>query len=226
MRLSRNAMRRVSPDAALLFCLAAAQVLFVAWMLGPRPNDTQLLALLVGVPASAVLLAGLARRTGSHCMHSTVWMVMLASFGLLVGLRLDAGPMGLSALAGWCSWTTGFSLAGIWIKVVAMPWSFAGMLLGGNLGMLISDRLEGRVHLDCINNGVRYLLCNAGMLAGMYFTEALMPAVQGRPLAGLAVMMAGMSAGMLLIWQIAERLYAHRANLGIRLRRAQAGRAL
>jgi hypothetical protein len=87
---------------------------------------------------------------------------------------------------------------------------FAGMLLGCNLGMLLSDwMLQGQRHAG-VHDTVLYPVCNIGMMCGMLLMESFMPAQESfaSPATATAtmisLMLSGMSLGMLLSWWLAE----------------------
>jgi hypothetical protein len=169
------------------------------------------LALLIGLPALSILLAASARRFQSRCAHMAVFMVVLGHFGMLAGSMLDFGFLGPLNLTSWCGWTSGFGLEAVWLKLSSAPFSYAGMLFGSNLGMLLSEALSGADRRQGMTDWVRYPLCNLGMLAGMFFMEVFMPVAEGGPTAAtvtmILLMLFGMSVGMLLGWQLADQLH-------------------
>lgn len=163
------------------------------------------LAMAVALPLVALMLLRIARRIESHCLHSSVFMVAAGGLGLLLGARTDLGPLGLVALASWCSAFPSFGLFGAWSMIALAPWTCAGMLIGCNLGMALSAY--------CLRPAPRrraslphYLACNAGMLIGMVLAESSLSfstsSLAGGSAAALMfwVMILGMTAGMWVGW--------------------------
>lgn len=158
------------------------------------------------VPLSLVMVAAAARRIGSHCLHMTVYMIVGGGCGLVVGAQVDFGPLGLVGLAAWCSALPVFSIDGAVTRATVATWSYAGMFIGCNLGMLASNLVFPQDRISCRGLLMRYLFCNGWMLVGMLLAESAWPGtafLAGAAFAAtgmVAVMFAGMTAGMWLGW--------------------------
>lgn len=183
----------------VLLIAGAGCLLF--WGLGRYPDNPVPLMLLAAILFLLAPLACRAQRVRARGSCRAMLMVVLGAIGMVAGSMHDIGPSGLLTLASWCSATSGFSPGGTWAKLGMVPWTYAGMLIGCNLGMLLADTQfrsspqEGMILL------LPYAACNAGMLAGMLAVEALIPWLASGPAWSattmLLVMSAGMSAGML-----------------------------
>lgn len=168
--------------------------------------------------------ARVGRRTGKRWAHMLVYMLLFGNLGMIAGAWLDFGSDGLVALTHWCHMHPGLAPADILAKLRGAPWSYGLMLLGCNLGMLLSDRLwrthevsrmvqrAALVHWRQHALAIRcYAACNAGMLVGMLLAEGGMPGGHhhhvetGAVLAMVMVMAFGMTAGMLLGWWASMR---------------------
>lgn len=203
-----------SGDTWSLTLLGTAILLFGLQALAVRLPVAEMLALigLLGVSAHGLRLAsawrGLARL--KLLMLSTLFGLL----GLLWGLAWDLGPAGLLVLAAWCSVRTDLGLDELWASISMTPWGHIGMLLGCNLGMLLS----GCSHAPAVRRGMPMwlflLLCNFGMLLGMLALALWQFAPSGglREIALLMVarMLLAMAAGMAGVWWIIGRLYPWR----------------
>jgi len=162
------------------------------------------------MPVIAVSIAALARSRNLRCLHMTLFAVVLGSVGMLLGAILDFGRFGLAVLADWCSALPPVGLDTIASRVAPAPWTYLGMLIGCNLGMVLSTATLRPVAVPAAMLMTRLVCCNAGMMLGMILTEALLPAsfagfsgVPG-PVRMFIVMVLGMTAGMWGGWWIAE----------------------
>ena len=135
-------------------------------------------------------------------------MLVFAHLGILLGAMLDFGPRGLIILTSLCSSFSSLNPELLWSILRIAPWTFVGMLVGSNLGMLLSSRMLDSGRGSTVSNVFMYPVCNLGMLAGMLLTEMLIPVTSfavDTPAAGvvmLLLMLLGMSIGMLLSWWI------------------------
>lgn len=163
-------------------------------------------------PLIALSVVYYARRSGAHCLHMSVFMVILGSIGLLIGARLDFGALGLVTLTGWCSVLPAFSLDAVWSKLLLAPCTYFGMLAGCNLGMLLSAHLTRQSDAKNRHHLLHYAACNTGMILGMFLAEALashpLPGTSMLNLSAVAgmylFMILGMTAGMWAGWWTAE----------------------
>ena len=197
-------------ETGLLVGMALMLGLLLAESVGIGTDAVVSPVLVGGLPPLALSLVVLARRLSSHCLHMAVFMGGLGSIGLLIGARLDFGPLGLVTLTGWCSVLPALGLDAAWNKVSLAPWSYGGMLAGCNLGMALSAHLVGPSPARRRTFLLRYLACNGGMIIGMFLAEALLPAFEAGIEGGSAVaamfltMIFGMTAGMWVGWWSAE----------------------
>ena len=198
-------------EPLLLYWLVFGQVLLLYRLL-ELPLAAPLNALLLSsVPVLILLLAHLARQIRSSGLHMSLYMLVLAHLGILLGVMLDFGAQGLLTLAGLCGSLSELSPQLLWTLISTAPWTFAGMLLGSNLGMWLSNR-SLTVDIHPRPGVLMYLVCNIGMLAGMFLLEALVPVAwfTSEPRSGvmimLLLMLLGMGLGMLLAWWLLGRL--------------------
>ena len=215
MRLPRsNHLIADCLEPLLLYWLVFAQVFLLCRLLEVKLATPAMSALITGVPLLIVLLNHAARRVRSRCFHMSLLMMVFAHLGILLGTMLDFGPQGLLILAGLCGSLTSLSLDNLWSIVSSAPWTFAGMLLGSNLGMLLSNRMFMWDAHSTLSDVILYPVCNIGMLAGMVVLEVLVPTTwfTTDPRLGvmvmLLIMLLGMSVGMLLSWWLVGRLAA------------------
>ena len=179
------------------------------------------------VPFSMVAAAAVARRIGSHCLHMAVYMVVGGGIGLVAGAQVDFGPLGLVGLAAWCSTLPVFSVDGAVTRAAVATWSYTGMFIGCNLGMLMSNLAYRQDPFSRRLLPVRYLFCNGWMLVGMLLAESAWPNAAFLVSAAfaatgmVAVMFAAMTAGMWLgwwsvDWMVQSRSAGERTNTLIR----------
>ena len=201
-------------EPLLLYWLVFGQMLLLFRLLEIKLATPAMSMVIASVPLLIVLLNHAARRVKSRCYHMSLLMAVFAHLGILLGAMLDFGPQGLLILAGMCGSLTSLSLEHLWAIVGSAPWTFAGMLLGSNLGMLLSNRVFVWESHSRLNNVILYPMCNIGMLAGMVLLEVLVPAswFTADPRLGvmvmLLIMLSGMSVGMLLSWGLVGRVAA------------------
>lgn len=199
-------------ETGLLLSSAACLALLVGDSAGLAWSPTAAPAALIVLPLLAVALARSARLAGSHCLHMAVFMAVGGGIGLLAGAGRDFGPLGLISLAGWCSVLPAFSIDGALARASIAPWSYAGMLIGCNLGMALSSTLFRPRQNAYRPLAVRYLFCNGWMVLGMLAAEAALPALSAdvaappSAIAMVVVMFAGMIGGMWTGWWSVEWL--------------------
>jgi hypothetical protein len=206
----------------LLAALSGVLVLLFARLLALDAGRT-LAALLLGMPLIALCLVLSRCHRGERLIRMGLAMFVAGGIGMLLGSLLDGGPLGLYALLSLCqSLPLDFTVTGLqqyWQKMQLSPGTYLGMLLGGNLGML----LLGGVGARRAGPGPRpwrvLLACNAGMLAGMLLAERLMNAIVAIPSQLTAitlmvtVMLLTMTLGMLLALSLLDRFGAPRQEV-------------
>lgn len=194
----------------VLLGLITVQLLLLSQVLGVGLTKMSTGLLLVGLPLLMLALVYAARYANSRCAHMAIFMVIAGNLGMMLGSMWDSGQPGLLAMTALCSSVPGFDPGMIWTRISTAPWMFAGMLLGCNLGMLLSDWMLQEHRQAGVNVAVLYPVCNVGMLGGMLLVESFMPAQEtfATPVAATAtmisLMLSGMSLGMLLSWWLAE----------------------
>ena len=202
----------IRPGAEILLLVATTAVLALLLIESAGIGTLAMpsLALLVALPGLAVSLCVFAHRVGFHCLHMSVFSVVLGSIGVLAGARLDFGQLGLMTIADWCRVLEPFTLDTIRNQVASAPWIYAGMLGGCTLGLALSTRFFDRAAATRPAFSLRFVACNAGMMLGMLVTEALAPgsgsALDAVPAAArtFLMMILGMTAGMWSGWWSAE----------------------
>jgi len=140
----------------------------------------------------------------------------LGHLGLLIGVTQDLGSAGLVILASWCSVRVDYGLGDAFAMWRVAPWGHLGMLLGCNLGMLVSGCSDLPAMRYGMSKGRFLLLCNFGMLTGMVAAQLWQPGIAGGGIASAAALMSlqmlsGMALGMAGTWWVLERLYTRSA---------------
>lgn len=206
----------VSPGMAREFVsvLIVAQAVMACYLLALDGKMALLFAGLCGVPV-ALLFSLLLRKNSAH-HHTQMAIVMFAAggFGMMLGCAADLGRTGLLGLLSVCQ-SMPLSLlpdpGQVWQKMQLTPWTYVGMFVGGNLGMLLIKELRPGVHLGLFKAASVYAVCNIGMLIGMLLGEAiatrLVVDINQLFAAGLmmALMLLGMTLGMVAMLVVAER---------------------
>jgi hypothetical protein len=205
------------PEPFLVLAAGLVQVPLVVSGLGLEAMPLGPRVFAVALVLSLALAAAAFTRYNLRLAHMLLYMLFVGNLGMLVGARLDFGASSLLALTHWCHMHPGLELATIIDKLAGAPWTYGLMLVGCNLGMLLSDWIWARSQPHGTISAGRlahygtarcYLSCNLGMLAGMLIAEGLMPGghhhhhiAVGGALAMVAIMAAGMSIGMLIgLW--------------------------
>lgn len=200
---------RSGAEALLLLAMTMVLVLLLMEWSGLVAIEVASLALLAALPALAMLLCAIARRWNLHCLHSSVFAIVLGGIGVLAGSRLDFGQFGLVSLAEWCRAMQAVSLDTMWAQVASAPWTYGGMLGGCNLGLALSTRFFDRAVPTRPEFTLRLIACNAGMILGMLLPEILLSRTSlvggdARTAARLLQdMVLGMTAGMWIGWWFA-----------------------
>lgn len=189
-------------------------VVLFALLLSSGPATLLQSTVLLGVPAMVVsyLLSGCDR--GQRYIQMGLSMFIAGGIGLLAGCAIEFGPLGLYGFLSLCrSIPLAVSPAILelfWQKLQLSPWTFLGMILGGNLGMLL---FGSALRADAQPSRWQVLgVCNAGMLAGMLLGELLMNPLLAiaQPLIAVTLMvltmLACMTLGMLLALALLDRV--------------------
>jgi hypothetical protein len=173
-------------------------------------SERLLVTLLTTLAVSLWALQLLAGWRSVFYLKTLLIMLLMGQLGMLFGAAMDFGAAGLVMLAGWCTTLGGSGLGSLWVKLGIAPWSYAGMLIGCNLGMLLSGCLNSPSMRREMPHWLFLSLSNLGMLLGLLAIEAWQPAVSGslQDLALLMVlqMLLAMAAGMAAIWWLSVRV--------------------
>ena len=186
----------------IVCALIMTQVLLLCRLLALHTSATWPIAFLCGIPVA--LACGVLTIHKSHLRYIDMTMAMFAmgGLGMLAGFLVDINGLGVYGLLSLCR-TTDYlplSLDSLWLKMQLTPWMYAGMFVGGNVGMLLFDLMRlRRFSLSAIGLS-DYIICNVGMLIGMQLGEALsMSITLGlNPLWVAVVMIGFMLLGMAL----------------------------
>lgn len=202
---------RLTPE--LVSSLSVAQAIMVCYLLALDGRAALLFAALCGI--SVGLLFSLLLRRGSAYHHTQMAIVMFAvgGFGMMLGCYADLGRTGLLSLLSLCR-SIPLSLlpdpGQVWQRIQLTPWTYVGMFVGGNLGMLLIKELRPGVHLGLLKALYLYAVCNLGMLVGMLMGEAiatwLAADINQFLAAGLMIglMLLGMTLGMVALLAVAN----------------------
>lgn len=196
MHSKRSEPHRLTPWLVGLLFITAAAATWPALAQRLMPGDLALL----GVLGSGLVLVWrwLFDHPAYRFARLLVFSATLGHLGFLLGLAVDFGPAGLLMLASWCSSQD----PGGWGSLAAMsdiaPLSHVGMLLGCNLGMLLAGcgSLFGEGDRQPVFPG--FVVCNLGMLVGMFLVKAVWPITTGLSLSTIGLLtVTQMSIGML-----------------------------
>lgn len=193
--------------------LIVAQVMLFCYLLALDTSATLFFALLGGLPVALFCNALLCRKPRRRYAEMSVVMFSAGGFGMLLGSVADLGQHGLLS---WCQTMPSAQFASefekLWNKLQHTPWTYAGMFVGGNIGMFLFDKKQ-QDSSEPIGQLVRmYLVCNAGMLLGMLLGEkAAMSLVAilspiWSAVAMVVFMLLGMMLGMIGLLNLSERL--------------------
>ncbi len=193
-----------------LALLVMATLFLTSQALDVALSERLLVTLLTTLAVSLWALQLVAGWRGIFYLKTLLIMLLMGQLGMLFGAALDFGAAGLVMLAGWCTTLGGSGLGSLWVKLGIAPWSYAGMLIGCNLGMLLSGCLNSQSMQRGMPPWLFLPLSNLGMLLGLLAIEAWQPAVSGS-LQNLAVLMVlqmllAMAAGMIAIWWLSVRV--------------------
>lgn len=205
-------MANQRPSLVLSLCLLSVLVfaLLLSWNLGAGIGAALLLAVPLTLLSYYLLQAG----RGQRFVRMGLAMFSAGGIGMLLGCGIDLGPLGLYGLLSLCQSlpvnVLDLGLLQYWQKLQLSPWTYVGMFVGGNLGMLLitgqcrAAQASGQSLLSVL------LVCNAGMLAGMLVSEALMLSIVSlsQPLLAavlmVLVMLSAMTLGMLLALRLLD----------------------
>jgi hypothetical protein len=173
------------------------------------------LLLVAAWTVSSWLLGSIVRWRGFPYLAAILVTSVFGHLGLLAGLAKDFGSAGPVVLASWCSTRSDIGLDAALAMLRQAPWGHAGMLLGCNVGMLLTACAELSTLRSGMSKVLFLLLCNLLMLLGMLSVQYWPLASVGggmevTALLMLGQMLFGMSAGMVAAWWIADRLCPYR----------------
>ncbi len=180
--------------------LILGQVLLLSYLLPLERMAVLVVGLVVAAAAATACCRLLDRDDGGRNRCMLVVMFSAGGFGMLLGSTVDLGGLGLYGLVALCQSLplSAIQLEGFWQRMALTPWTYVGMLLGGNLGMLAFDLAKPPRHR--LRTILGYGLCNLGMMAGMVAGEEILMGLNGWLTQGLvaALMFPAMLAGMIL----------------------------
>ncbi|MBD3610803.1 MAG: hypothetical protein HUJ30_09665 [Gammaproteobacteria bacterium] len=214
MRPDEITRRRWMKNSMML--LLFGQVILVAYLLAMSAQNMVLFMVFSIIPIW--LLCHLVSKRPVSEPYSEMGLVMFAAggFGMLLGSLFDIGQLGPYALLSYCrdnSLSTIFFDSNKIVQFFSlMPWSFIGMILTGNLAMLLFDSMGMHRHMTFRQYIYIYLVCNIGMLMGMLVGEAAASmidmSINGTVAAAmmLLLMIIGMTLGMLSLLYIMMNL--------------------
>ena len=194
--------------------LIVAQAVMACYLLALDGKAALLFAALCGIPVALLFSLLLRRGSAHHHTQMAIVMFTFGGFGMMLGCAADLGHTGLLGLLSVCQ-SMPLSLlpdpGQIWQKMRLTPWTYVGMFVGGNLGMLLIKELRPGIHLGLFKAFYIYAICNLGMLMGMLMGEAIATRIavdiNQFVAAGLmmALMLLGMTLGMVAMLTVAER---------------------
>ena len=200
---------------ASIIGLIVAQAFVTGHLMVLDISSTLVLVLLLGLPAAVCCSYLLGKSLAYGYARMSVVMFAAGGLGMLIGCTLDLNQMGLYAYVSLCQ-SDGFSFTVrgtslLWERMQLLPWTYLGMIVGGNLGMLFLNGAPCNRPLPPGRPFTLYLLCNIGMLLGMVLGDAMASLFIIRlgqlSAAGLMVlfMLLGMTLGMVSLLAIHQR---------------------
>jgi len=202
----------------MMLGLSLVLVMLFVYLLALGAGPSLLLAIGITVPTGLAGYLLLCRAGSSRYTTMALGMFALGGIGMLLGCMVDFGPLGLYGLLSVCR-NFPLGVGGVevyWQKLQLSPWTYAGMWLGANLGMLLSRRDIGLAQ-ESITGQLRIMaVCNLGMLAGLLPAEFLITQLVNLSwqvsAAGLMVlaMLLCMSAGMVVVLWWHDRFFNRR----------------
>lgn len=202
-RRSNHSM--LAPLLTAILVVAAAAATWPA--LAQQPSGLDMLLVSLMGAGIGVILWQLAGRQAHRPAVLLIYSVALGHLGFMLGLMADFGTAGLLVLAAWCT-SQGDSgwIASGWNDLADMlrvaPLGHLGMLLGCNLGMLMAGCDRFYIGNARLPGPFVFLVCNLGMVMGMFVAVGLWPVDNGASLSTIGLLMAvqmsfGMLSGML-----------------------------
>ena len=199
----------------LVFALIISQVILFCYLLSLDVPGILLLTVLLGVPLALLSRFLLSRKVKRYTKISIV-MFTAGGFGMLLGSVIDLGQVGVYGLLSICQ-AAPFSIFewgadSLWQKFQLTPWTYIGMFVCGNLGMLLFDELHIRRSLVLVKLFYIYAICNIGMLLGMLLGESVASVFTLQLnqffAAGLMIisMLLGMVVGMIALLALINKL--------------------
>ena len=137
----------------------------------------------------------------------------VGGYGMMLGCGIYMGRTGLLDLLSMCRFIPVSLLPDpgqVWQKMQLTPWTYVGMFVGGNLGMLLIKELRPGAHLGLLKAFYLYAVCNLGMLVGMLMGEAIATRLAtgiNQILAAsmmIGLMLLGMTLGMVALLAVAN----------------------
>lgn len=212
----REVLPRGMLRASVIGALAVGQVLFLSFLLGLSNFQSMLFTVFVGLPIALFCASLIVGARANRRQYMPVVMFATGGFGMLLGAVADFSQFGLFGLVGLCrSWSSIVFWPGpeqLWLKINLMPWTCFGMLVGGNVGLLVFNALFHRRTLSLGRLIGHFSICNAGMMLGMLISEDLVTRFTtdlGQVLAGslmVVAMLLGMTLGMSALLAVASRI--------------------
>jgi hypothetical protein len=207
-------MAKLRQQFILLGCLGLvlAFALLFSWHLGAGLSG----ALLLGLPMLLISYYLLHLNGSQRLIRMGLAMFSGGGIGMLLGCAQDLGPLGLYGLLSLCQSVPVniLDLGQYWQKLQLSPWTYIGMLVGGNLGMVLINGQCRAAQAAGQSLFSVLLVCNAGMLLGMALSEVLMVSIVSlsQPLLAavlmVLVMLSTMTLGMLLALKLLDNFSA------------------
>lgn len=194
--------------------LIVAQAIMACYLLELDGRAALLFAALCGIPVALLFSQLLKQGSTHHHTQMAILMFAIGGFGMMLGCGADLGRTGLLDLLSMCQAIPLSLLPGpglVWQKMQLTPWTYVGMFVGGNLGMLLIKELRPGTQLGLAKAFYLYAVCNLGMLVGMLMGEAIATRLAANInqflAAGLMIglMLLGMTLGMVAMLAVAER---------------------
>lgn len=195
---------------------AFSQMLLLGYLLTIDIVNAMLFGVVVGIPV-AVICQGILQSQLSLNTRMAIAMTAIGGFGMLFACLFETGPLGLYSVWDMCqaisTSSTLFSLDWVWRRFMLTPWTYVGMAIGCNLGMLLLGKSEFKQGRQSMLRVMQFVACNSGMIMGMFLFEqiamllTLSSSIFNSPILMISMMLLGMLSGMLLFLSIVTRAF-------------------
>lgn len=197
----------------LICSLIVAQAIMLCYLLALDSKTILLFSALCGIPVALLFSQLLKRGSAHHHIQMAIIMFSMGGFGMMLGCNADLGRIGLLSLLSMCQSNPLSLLPDLGLvlqKIQLTPWTYVGMFVGSNLGMLMIKEFRPVIQQGFLKAFYLYAACNLGMMIGMLMGEGIATQIATdinqifAAVLMIGLMLLGMTMGMVFILAIAE----------------------